>query len=465
MATNAYVNENETANGLGLHLHSRGSQNGNGKENIILLGSGDMSMALAINFMRAKLNPVVASRNPEKARSRLKKMRNLDVDVATIDTGVSLGDVVVVAIPAEHHGSLPARALRGKILIDISNRSPSEPSGGPSNAEKLQELLPESHVIKAFNTLSSYALTQGNIQGSREVPICGESEEARNRVAGLVRDIGLIPVDHGALKNARAIEDIPLSFFPEWRTAFILAPCIFLFYFIIVLFEKQLCPNFVNDNNSTSWDTQPFNYLPLLNIQFSLAYTAATLLLATYIPGCLAGYIQLYRGTKYSQFPDWLDKWMKSRKQFGLLALLLGGIHGCSAIFTQMTWGMIYPERWYEQLYCMAGPTLLGTLAILGVTSLPSVSARLTWREFSIIQRYLGWACVALVTIHDGFSNFNYLLESPSCVYIPTTAQFTVALCLLTILLKIPLVLPCVDQHLTKIRNGYERGLAKPSPA
>ncbi|XP_068236524.1 metalloreductase STEAP3-like [Palaemon carinicauda] len=459
----SFVKEDEKTKEQNCHVPFS-IKNENAK-NIVLLGSGDMTMALAINFLRAELNPVVASRNPERARSRLKKMRNLEVNVATIEAGVSLGDVVVVAIPAEHHGSLSVEALRGKILIDISNRSPSEPSGGPSNAEKLQELHPESFVVKAFNTLSSYALTQGNIQGSREVPICGDSEEARNRVAGLVRDIGLTPVDHGSLSNARAIEDIPLSFFPEWRTAFIVTPCIFLFYFIFVLLEKQLCPNFTNNDNSTSWDWQPFNYLPLLNVQFSLAYTAATLLLATYIPGCLAGYIQLYRGTKYSQFPDWLDNWMKTRKQFGLLTLFLGGLHGCSAIFTQMTWGMNYPEKWYEQLYCMVGPTLLGILAILGITSLPSVSARLTWREFSIIQRYLGWTCVLLLTIHDGFSNFAYLLDAPSCVYIPTTAQFSVILCLLTILLKIPLVLPCVDLYLMKIRNGYERGSSKSSPA
>lgn len=44
-------------------------------------------------------------------------------------------------------------------------------------------------------------------------------------------------------------------------------------------------------------------------------------------PGLLAAYIQLWRGTKYSRFPKWLDDWLKMRKQLGLIMLGLAGIH------------------------------------------------------------------------------------------------------------------------------------------
>ena len=43
----------------------------------------------------------------------------------------------------------------------------------------------------------------------------------------------------------------------------------------------------------------------------------------------LAAYLQLARGTKYSQFPGWLDAWLRMRKQLGLLMLLSASIHGC----------------------------------------------------------------------------------------------------------------------------------------
>ena len=45
------------------------------------------------------------------------------------------------------------------------------------------------------------------------------------------------------------------------------------------------------------------------------------------LTGVLAAYIQLYRQTKYSKFPHWLDAWLKGRKQLGLLALLITATH------------------------------------------------------------------------------------------------------------------------------------------
>ncbi len=46
-----------------------------------------------------------------------------------------------------------------------------------------------------------------------------------------------------------------------------------------------------------------------------------------YLPGVLAAYLQLWRGTKYSRFPGWLDKWLKMRKQIGLLMLFSASMH------------------------------------------------------------------------------------------------------------------------------------------
>ena len=36
-----------------------------------------------------------------------------------------------------------------------------------------------------------------------------------------------------------------------------------------------------------------------------------------------------FRGTKYSRFPAWLDRWLKMRKQFGLLMLFSACMHAC----------------------------------------------------------------------------------------------------------------------------------------
>ena len=63
------------------------------------------------------------------------------------------------------------------------------------------------------------------------------------------------------------------------------------------------------------------------NLNESLAVHAVQLLTACYFPGVLAAYIQLFRGTKYSRFPNWLDRWLKMRKQLGLLMLFSACLH------------------------------------------------------------------------------------------------------------------------------------------
>ena len=90
-------------------------------------------------------------------------------------------------------------------------------------------------------------------------------------------------------------------------------------------------PHLLQNENVTQWEWRVFlknlEDLPLSNINWYLAQHALTMLALCYLPGCLAGYIQLYRGTKYSKFPKFLDRWLKMRKQLGLLMLLSASLH------------------------------------------------------------------------------------------------------------------------------------------
>lgn len=83
---------------------------------------------------------------------------------------VSQADLVFVAVYPEHHSTLaPLKAaLAGKTLVDVSNglRLSLE---GPSNAELLADMFPESCVVKGFNTVSAWTLQTGPRDGSRQV--------------------------------------------------------------------------------------------------------------------------------------------------------------------------------------------------------------------------------------------------------------------------------------------------------
>ncbi|XP_042871606.1 metalloreductase STEAP3-like isoform X2 [Penaeus japonicus] len=406
------------------------------KERLVILGSGDMALALCLATLRSGLKPVVGSRFPNSARQRLKCA---DVTVTTVKEALTEGEMVLVAIPAEHHESLPRQLLEGKIVVDVSNRPPDSRPGPVSVAECLQGSLPESHVVKAFNTLSAFALQQGDVRGSREVPICGNSTHGRERVSALVKALGFTPVDRGVLENAREIEDIPFRLFPEWRTPCIVAAVSFCAFYLLLFFRRQLCPNIQSEE---AWNWNRFQPLPLKNGMLAFALAGTVLLLMCYVPGTLAGYIQLRRGTKYSSFPSWLDRWLK----------------GCMSIFTLMGSGMAQPTNWGQQLYLALGIVLTGVLAVLGVTSIPSVAATLTWREFTFLQRYLGWLSVLLVTLHAGIKGRKRLLHDRfMCYVIPHETQVIMTLCCLVILFKLPLLIPCVHSRLMKIRRGHER--------
>ena len=78
-------------------------------------------------------------------------------------------------------------------------------------------------------------------------------------------------------------------------------------------------------NPSEFWKS--LGEVPITNINRALACHALNMLALCYLPGCIAGYIQLYRGTKYSRFPKILDRWLKMRKYLGLLMLFSACIH------------------------------------------------------------------------------------------------------------------------------------------
>ena len=90
------------------------------------------------------------------------------------------------------------------------------------------------------------------------------------------------------------------------------------------------------ENLSISFREGPWNQklfwknletLPITNMNRALACHALNMLALCYLPGCIAGYIQLYRGTKYSRFPKILDRWLKMRKYLGLLMPFSACIH------------------------------------------------------------------------------------------------------------------------------------------
>jgi 8-hydroxy-5-deazaflavin:NADPH oxidoreductase len=131
------------------------------------------------------------------------------------DTEVT-GEVVVLAVPYPALADVLAQrgdSLAGKIVVDITNPlnfATFDSLVVPPDASAAAEIaasLPQSRVLKAFNTNFAGTLASGTL-GSlpTTVLIAGDDADAKSTLAGIVTSGGLEAIDAGTLARARELE-------------------------------------------------------------------------------------------------------------------------------------------------------------------------------------------------------------------------------------------------------------------
>ena len=78
--------------------------------------------------------------------------------------------------------------------------------------------------------MHTYIIT---LQFFSKVYFAGDIHSAKEEVQALIRLMGFTPVDKGALRAARDIEDIPVQRFPSWKKPVIISSVIFAILFIL----------------------------------------------------------------------------------------------------------------------------------------------------------------------------------------------------------------------------------------
>ncbi len=108
--------------------------------------------------------------------------------------------------------------IKDKIIVDCTNPVRPDLSGlsvglTTSAAEEIAKLVPESRVVKAFNTAFAEVYhSESRLSGTR-VPsmfYCGDDSDAKSTVSRLIREIGFEPIDSGPLKSARYLEPLAM---------------------------------------------------------------------------------------------------------------------------------------------------------------------------------------------------------------------------------------------------------------
>ena len=450
---------------------------------IAILGFGVYGRALAQSFNAHNI-PFTVGTNQKRlntslaSEEKVEKMQPNSVigPNGTFDTysNAVIGSAVIfLALPAHVHRSTldPIKVhFEGKIVVDVSNL---EKSTDPSNAFQLQEILSTSFIVKALNTVSAYTLEQTAYGASRDTYVCGNDKVSCDNVSQILREIGLNPIYRGTLGSAWAVEKLPFQFFPGWGTAI----GITIMTLLPIWLYSYLYIFWYNSDNIDRAD------IGLYQANRIIAWTMFWAFGLVYLPGILAGFIQIYKGSKYTRFPEWLDAWLKCRKQLGLICLLLASIHACASCLligagelkhmtdVNVLRGMnnnhviMYQRlnaknQWSLMCACLS----LACLGITGVTSLPSVNARMSWMEWDFVQRGIGFAgfcfgfthvMVYVSSLWDPDYRFGWMKwkRHPKGVF-PPGAFVMPMFPLLVIALKVVLMLPGVSCYLNRIRKG-----------
>ena len=206
-----------------------------------VLGTGDVGKAIGRGFVTLGHPVMMGSRSAasEKARAWAAEMGS-DASTGTFADAASFGEVVVLATLGvandEALRSAGPERLRGKVVIDTTNPldfSRGMPprlavSGEDSAGERVQRLLPDARVVKAFNIVGNAAMFRPQFPGGPpDMFIAGNDAAAKRTVADILREFGWGAVfDLGGIEASRYLEAMcmawVLSAAPDnhWNQAF-----------------------------------------------------------------------------------------------------------------------------------------------------------------------------------------------------------------------------------------------------
>jgi predicted dinucleotide-binding enzyme len=177
-----------------------------------IVGAGHIGGNCATQFAKGGHEVKLSGRDPAKLEPLAAEIGEA-ASVGTPAEAAEFGDVVVLSVPWDGIDDALERAgsLDGKIVIDTTNfyGGKSPPAEGETQAEHNAARMPGARYTKSFNTLTSgfQAEVAFRPEAERVVQwVCGDDEEAKKIVLGLITDAGYVPVDLGGTADAAVIE-------------------------------------------------------------------------------------------------------------------------------------------------------------------------------------------------------------------------------------------------------------------
>lgn len=195
------------------------------KQTIAVIGAnGNMGSAISRSLAKGPYRLLLKGNNQEELDALVKeiktKNKGADVEAAVCPAEASWeADIIILAVPFDAEKEIASgirEVANQKIVISIANPLNEKYDGlvtapDTSAAEELQKRLPNSKVIKAFNTTFAADFSTPVIDGKQvDAFLAGNDEDALQTVSGLVTTAGFNPILAGDLSVSRTLEHMQL---------------------------------------------------------------------------------------------------------------------------------------------------------------------------------------------------------------------------------------------------------------
>lgn len=187
-----------------------------------IIGSGNVGHALAKGFVASGYKTILSSRNEEK-----RKMLEKEIDGVKTGTPAETAkeaELIVFAVKGTEAKKaleeIGPENLAGKTVIDTTNPiADSAPVNGVlvyfsdinrSLMEELQSSAPAAKFVKAYSCVGSPFMVNPPFSEKPTMFICGDDNDAKNEVTGILEQFGWETEDLGNVEAARAIEPLAM---------------------------------------------------------------------------------------------------------------------------------------------------------------------------------------------------------------------------------------------------------------
>ena len=189
-----------------------------------ILGSGMVGRVLGNAFIAEGNEVMLGTRNVQKEDIVQWLLQNPAAKAGSFEETATFGEILVLAMSGDVAEEVikisGIKNFNDKVVIDATN--PIDHTRPPVNGvlpyfttmneslmERLQNLLPDAKLVKAFNSVGNNFMYKPNFNG--QVPtmfICGNDEEAKISVTKILDSFGWETEDMGKAEAARAIEPL-----------------------------------------------------------------------------------------------------------------------------------------------------------------------------------------------------------------------------------------------------------------